>query len=67
MSSYLRTSLFLDHPALVVLMLVVVGFRRQQTDSLTTTDFITLLENGRIRDVTFGNSGQKGHSPGWNR
>ncbi|MBW7937452.1 MAG: ATP-dependent zinc metalloprotease FtsH, partial [Candidatus Omnitrophica bacterium] len=41
-------------------MLVVVGFRRQQTISLTTTDFITLLENGRIRDVRLSETQAKG-------
>ncbi|NUP94307.1 MAG: ATP-dependent metallopeptidase FtsH/Yme1/Tma family protein, partial [Candidatus Omnitrophica bacterium] len=59
MSSYLRTSLFWII-LLVVLMLVVVGFRRQQTISLTTTDFITLLENGRIRDVRLSETQAKG-------
>jgi len=59
LSSYLRTSLFWII-LLVVLMLVVVGFRRQQTISLTTTDFITLLENGRIRDVRLSETQAKG-------
>ncbi|KXK40554.1 MAG: ATP-dependent zinc metalloprotease FtsH [Candidatus Hinthialibacteria bacterium OLB16] len=59
MSSYLRTSLFWII-LLVVLMLVVVGFRRQQTINLTTTDFITLLENGRIRDVRLSETQAKG-------
>lgn len=59
MSSYLRTSLFWII-LLVVLMLVVVGFRRQQTITLTTTDFVTLLEKGRIREVRLSDTQAKG-------
>jgi cell division protease FtsH len=41
-------------------MLVVVGFRRQQTIQLSTTDFITLLEKGRIREVRLSDTQAKG-------
>jgi len=59
LSSYLRTSLFWII-LLVVLMLVVVGFRRQQTIQLSTTDFITLLEKGRIHEVRLSDTQAKG-------
>jgi cell division protease FtsH len=59
LSSYLRTSLFWII-LLVVLMLVVVGFRRTQTIQLSTTDFITLLERGRISVVRLSDTQAKG-------
>jgi cell division protease FtsH len=59
LSAYLRTSLFWII-LLVVLMLVVVGFRRQQTLSLSTTDFFTLLEAGKIKEVRLSETQAKG-------
>jgi cell division protease FtsH len=59
LSAYLRTSLFWII-LLVVLMLVVVGFRRQQTIQLSSTDFFTLLEKGLISEVRLSETQAKG-------
>ncbi len=49
-------------------MLVVVTFRGNQTVSLTTTDFVTLLENSRVNEVTLSETQAKGKisaNTGW--
>lgn len=64
MGAYLQKS-FIWIILLVVLMLVVVTFRGQQTVQLSTTDFLTLLEAHRVSEVTLSETQAKGKiSPG---
>ena len=67
MGAYLQKS-FIWIILLVALMLVVVTFRGNQKVQLTTTDFMTLLENGRINKVTLSETQAKGKiaaNTGW--
>jgi len=59
LSNILRTSLFWMI-LVVVLMLVVVSFQRQSRVEVSTTDFITLLEEGYVYEVSLSETQGKG-------